>query len=126
MAYFKFTQAILEGRPIDVFNRGQMKRDFTYHRRHRRGRGRVLARGAPGQPGWDAVAPTRAAAPRPTRCSIGNNRPEELLHFIAVLEEALGKQAERTCSRCSRATCRDVRRRGRPDARHRLPPRHPD
>jgi len=96
MAYFKFTQAILEGRPIDVFNRGQMKRDFTYIDDIVEGVVRVLARVPRANPGWDAVAadPGSSAAPYKVY-NIGNNRPEELLHFIAVLEEALGKQAEK-------------------------------
>jgi UDP-glucuronate 4-epimerase len=96
MALFLFTKAILEGRPIDVFNRGQMKRDFTFIDDIVEGVVRVLARVPQANPHWDAVAadPGSSAAPYKVY-NIGNNRPEELLHFIVVLEEALGKKAEK-------------------------------
>jgi UDP-glucuronate 4-epimerase len=85
MAYYRFTHAILAGQPIEVFNEGRMARDFTYID--------------------DVVAGTIAAHDRPPPArdgvrhrlyNLGNHRPENLLDFIAALERALGRQAEKT------------------------------
>jgi len=82
MAIFSFTKAILEGRPIDVFNYGKMQRDFTYIDDIVEGVVRVLD-AAPGD-----TPPYRLY-------NIGNNQPVELTHFIDVLEKCLGRKAER-------------------------------
>lgn len=82
MAIFLFTRAILEGRPIDVFNQGKMKRDFTYVDDIVEGVVRVLDAVPGGQP------PSRLY-------NIGNHDPVELLDFIGVLEDCLGRKAER-------------------------------
>ncbi|MFP6757096.1 MAG: NAD-dependent epimerase/dehydratase family protein [Alphaproteobacteria bacterium] len=84
MAAYLFTQAILAGRPIKVFNHGNMRRDFTYIDDIVDGVLRVLAR----PPSDDGEAPHRLY-------NIGNNHPEALLDFIAVLEDALGRTAEK-------------------------------
>ena len=96
MAYFSFTKAILEGRPIDVFNNGRMQRDFTYIDDIVEGIVRVLGRIPQPDPAWDAVSPDPATSNAPYRLyNIGNNRPVELGQFIETLEECLGKKADK-------------------------------
>jgi UDP-glucuronate 4-epimerase len=96
MALFLFTKAILEGRPIDVFNHGQMQRDFTYVDDIVEGVIRVLDRVATPNPSYDAVQADPATSNAPYRVfNIGNNNPVPLLDFIACIEEALGKKAEK-------------------------------
>jgi UDP-glucuronate 4-epimerase len=93
MAAFLFTRAILEGRPIRVFNDGRMQRDFTYIDDVIEGVVRVIERPAPAAD--PAAVPTPATSSAPWRIyNIGNNRPVELLHFIRVLEDALGRRAQ--------------------------------
>lgn len=94
MALFLFTRAILEGRAIDVFNRGRMKRDFTYIDDIVEGVVRVLAKPATENPEWSGADPDPATSLAPWRIyNIGNHRPVTLERFIAVLEEALGHRA---------------------------------
>jgi UDP-glucuronate 4-epimerase len=96
MAYFSFTRAILEGRPIDVFNHGRMQRDFTYIDDIVEGVVRVLGHPPQPDPAWDAASPDPAASNAPYRLyNIGNNQPVELGHFIETLEECLGKTAHK-------------------------------
>jgi UDP-glucuronate 4-epimerase len=96
MAYFSFTRAILEGRPIDVFNHGRMQRDFTYIDDIVEGIVRVLGHIPQSDPAWDAANPDPAASSAPYRLyNIGNHRPVELGHFIDVLEGCLGMEARR-------------------------------
>jgi len=96
MAYFLFTRAILEGKPIDVFNHGKMKRDFTYIDDIVEGVIRVMDRVPEPDPGWSGDDPDPAASYAPYRLyNIGNNNPVELMHFIEVLENCLGKKAEK-------------------------------
>ncbi len=96
MALFLFTKAILDGRPIDVFNYGQMQRDFTYIDDIVEGVIRVLDRVAVADPAYDASLADPATSNAPYRVfNIGNNNPVPLLDFIACIEEALGKQAEK-------------------------------
>jgi UDP-glucuronate 4-epimerase len=96
MAYFSFTRAILEGRPIDVFNHGRMQRDFTYIDDIVEGVVRTLGHIPRPDPAWDAACPDPAASNAPFRLyNIGNNQPVELGHFIEVLEECLGKKADK-------------------------------
>jgi nucleoside-diphosphate-sugar epimerase len=93
MALFLFTKAILEGRPIDVFNYGNMQRDFTYVDDIVEGVIRVNDRPATPNPAYDAVAADPATSSAPYRVfNIGNNNPVPLLDFIGCIEDALGKQ----------------------------------
>ena len=95
MAAFLFTRAILEGRPIDVFNRGDMRRDFTYVDDIVEGVVRVLDRVPEPDPAWTSVAPDPASSTAPYRLyNIGNNSPVELLNLIAALEKALDRPAQ--------------------------------
>jgi UDP-glucuronate 4-epimerase len=96
MAYFSFTKAILEGRPIDVFNHGRMQRDFTYIDDIIEGVVRVMEHIPGTDPSWSAETPDPATSSAPYRVyNIGNNQPVELGRFIEVLEECLGKKAEK-------------------------------
>jgi UDP-glucuronate 4-epimerase len=94
MALFIFTKAILEGRPIDVYNHGKMKRDFTFVEDIVEGIVRLLPTIPKGNPTWDAIHPDPSSSFAPFRVyNIGNNKPVELLRFIEVLEDKLGKKA---------------------------------
>ena len=96
MSYFKFTKAILEGRPIEVFNHGKMQRDFTYVDDIVEGVVRVLDRPPRAQPDFDAMHPDPASSSAPFRIyNIGSHRPVDLMTFINVLEGALGREAEK-------------------------------
>jgi UDP-glucuronate 4-epimerase len=96
MALFLFTKAILEGRPIEVFNEGKMQRDFTYVDDIVEGVVRVRDHPAAPDPTWDGNAPDAATSTAPWRIyNIGNSRPTELLRYIEVLEACLGRKAER-------------------------------
>lgn len=95
MALFKFTKAILAGEPIQVFNFGKHRRDFTYIDDIVEGVIRILDRPAPGNPDWDSNEPDPGTSKAPWRVyNIGNNQPVELMDYIAALEKALGKIAE--------------------------------
>jgi UDP-glucuronate 4-epimerase len=95
MALFKFTRAILAGEPIDVFNYGRHRRDFTYIDDIVEGVIRVLDRIPEGNPEWSGDQPDPATARAPYRLyNIGNQRPVELTEYIGVLEQCLGKKAE--------------------------------
>lgn len=96
MALFIFTKAILEGKPIEVFNQGRMKRDFTYVDDIVEGIIRTLDRPAAADPTWSGENPDPGTSSAPARIyNIGNHQPVELLHFIEVLERTLGKKAEK-------------------------------
>ena len=96
MALFLFTKAILEGRAIDVYNHGQMQRDFTYIDDVVEGVVRVLDRVASPDPGYDAGAPNSATSHAPYRVfNIGNRDPVPLLDFIGCIERAIGRTAEK-------------------------------
>ncbi len=95
MALFKFTRGILEGRPIPVFNHGRMVRDFTYIDDIVEGVVRVIDRPAHPDPRWSGSQPDSATSYAPYRIyNIGNNRPVELMRYIEVLEQCLGKKAK--------------------------------
>jgi UDP-glucuronate 4-epimerase len=95
MALFKFTKAILEGRPIQVFNNANMVRDFTYIDDIVEGVVRVIDRPAQPDPSWNASAPDPARSSAPYRIyNIGNNKPVQLMRYIEVLEKCLGKKAQ--------------------------------
>jgi UDP-glucuronate 4-epimerase len=96
MAMFLFTKAILEGKPIDVFNQGKMRRDFTYIDDIVEGVVRVLNRIPQINPTWspEALDPSTSSAPYKIY-NIGNHQPVELLQFIAELERCLGMEAKK-------------------------------
>jgi UDP-glucuronate 4-epimerase len=96
MALFLFAQAILEDRPIDVFNEGRMQRDFTYVDDIVEGLVRVLAKPPAPDPTWSGEHPDPGTSRAAYRIyNIGNDRPVELLRFIEVLEQCLGKRARK-------------------------------
>ncbi|MDZ4184133.1 MAG: NAD-dependent epimerase [Desulfuromonadales bacterium] len=95
MALFLFTDAIIKGRPIDVFNHGQMQRDFTYIDDIVEGVVRVAARPAQVNSHWSGATPDPGSSFAPWRVyNIGNHSPVELLHFIRTIEEKLGRKAQ--------------------------------
>jgi UDP-glucuronate 4-epimerase len=96
MAYFSFTKAILEGRTIEVFNHGAMRRDFTYIDDIVEGLVRVMDHIPQPDPSWDAALNDPATSSAPYRVyNIGNNQPVELGRFIEVLEECIGTKARK-------------------------------
>jgi UDP-glucuronate 4-epimerase len=95
MALFKFTEGILAGRPIPVFNRGEMVRDFTYIDDIVEGVVRVIGQPAAAAPDWSGDQPDPAASYAPWRIfNIGNNQPVKLMRYIEVLEQCLGRKAQ--------------------------------
>ena len=96
MALFLFTRAILENKPIDVFNHGKMKRDFTYIDDIVEGVVRLIDKVPEPDPDWNGDNPDSATSYAPYRIyNIGNNNPVELMKFIEVLEDCLGKKAKK-------------------------------
>lgn len=96
MALFLFAKAILEAKPIDVFNHGQMVRDFTYIDDIVEGVIRVIDKPATPNPAFDAANPDPATSNAPYRVfNIGNNQPTPLMDYITALETALGKTAQK-------------------------------
>ena len=95
MALFLFTRAILDGRPFDVFNHGNMVRDFTFIDDIVEGVVRVLDRPAEPSPWFDTARPDPATSNAPYRVfNIGNSQPTPLAEYIKAIEQALGKKAE--------------------------------
>jgi UDP-glucuronate 4-epimerase len=96
MSPWLFTSAILEGRPIDVFNHGQMRRDFTFIDDIAEATVRVLGHVAAPVPGYDSAQPDPATSHAPYRVyNIGNHTPVELMTFIGTIEAALGIEAKK-------------------------------
>jgi UDP-glucuronate 4-epimerase len=96
MALFLFARAIIEGRPIEVFNHGHHTRDFTYVEDIVEGVVRVTDQSPGPDPAWDSAKPDPASSSAPYRIyNIGSNRPIQLLRYIEVLEDCLGRKAER-------------------------------
>lgn len=94
MALFLFTKAILEGKPIDVYNHGKMRRDFTYVDDIVESIARLIPKVPEPDPEWSGLKPDPASSFAPYRVyNIGNNKPVELLKFIETIEEKLGKKA---------------------------------
>lgn len=94
MSYFTFTRSILEGKPIDVFNHGDMKRDFTYIDDIVAGTVRILQKIPQGDSEWDSDIPSPDSSYAPYKIyNIGNNTPVALMKMIEVIERALGKKA---------------------------------
>ncbi len=113
MSPWLFTSAILEGRPIDVFNHGRMQRDFTYIDDIAEGTVRVLDKVATPDPDYDNNRPDAASSSAPYRVyNIGNHTPVELLTFIQTIESALGLEAKKNFLPMQDgdvvATCADV------------------
>jgi UDP-glucuronate 4-epimerase len=96
MALFLFTKAILAGQPIDVFNYGKMRRDFTFIDDIIEGVVRTLDKTAEPDPSWNGANPDPGTSNAPCRLyNIGNNSPVELMYLIETLEKTLGKKAEK-------------------------------
>jgi UDP-glucuronate 4-epimerase len=96
MALFLFTKNILAGKPIDVFNNGHHKRDFTFVSDIAEGVVRVSYRPAQPNPQWNSAEPDPASSRAPFKIyNIGNSSPVELVRYIEVLEQCLGRKAER-------------------------------
>jgi UDP-glucuronate 4-epimerase len=113
MSPMLFTRAILEGRPIEVFNEGRMRRDFTHVDDIVEGVVRVMDRPPAPDPGFDPAAPDPAIAAAPWRIyNIGNHEPVELMTFIGTLERLLGRPAQKRMLPMQagdvEATCADV------------------
>ena len=96
MALFLFTRKILAGEPIDVFNHGNHKRDFTYVDDIVEGVIRVIDSPAKPDPNWDPMQPDPQSSSAPYRIfNIGNNAPTTLLEYVAAIEKAVGKKAQK-------------------------------
>ncbi|RJR36530.1 MAG: NAD-dependent epimerase [Desulfobacteraceae bacterium] len=96
MALFLFTEAILEERPIDVYNDGNMKRDFTFIDDIVAGVLKVLDKPPVGDPSWSGERPDPSRSTAPYRIyNIGNSSPVGLMEFIGAIEEALGRKAKK-------------------------------
>ncbi|MDR2143970.1 MAG: NAD-dependent epimerase [Treponema sp.] len=96
MAYFKFARAIIQNKPIEIYNNGNMKRDFTYIEDIIDGSVAALNHIPRENPGFDRYAPGPSQSSAPfVLYNLGNNHPENLLFFIETLENALGRKAEK-------------------------------
>jgi len=96
MALYLFTKAIIEGKPIDVFNHGEMQRDFTYIDDIVEGIIRVNDNPPKGNKEWDGMNPDPSSSPAPYKIyNIGNNNPVKLMDFIEALENKIGKKAKK-------------------------------
>ena len=96
MALFLFTKAALEGKPIDVFNNGDLLRDFTYIDDIVEGVVRVMDNQAKGNSGWSGLQPDPSSSSAPHKIyNIGNNQPVKLMDFIRAIETALGKEIQK-------------------------------
>lgn len=113
MALFRFTKAISEGRAIEVYNYGKMQRDFTYVDDIIEGVVRVMGRAPKPDPNWNGDHPDPATSYAPFRLyNIGNNHPVELMALIEILEDCLGKKAQKNLLPIQAgdvpATCADI------------------
>ncbi|MFY9167322.1 Uncharacterized 37.6 kDa protein in cld 5'region [anaerobic digester metagenome] len=113
MALFKFTRAILEGSAIDIYNHGNMERDFTYIDDIVEALVRVMRMKPQPDPSWDGDSPDPGTSYAPYRIyNIGGSRPVRLMDFIGVLEKALGKEARKNMLPLQKgdvvATCADA------------------
>src|SRR6201992_3921599 len=96
MAMFIFAKAIVEGKPIRLFNHGNMRRDFTYVDDVVEAIARLIHRPPQGSPAWSSNSPDPASSAAPWKVyNIGNNRPEELLYVVELLEKEFGRSAIR-------------------------------
>src|SRR5262245_65489281 len=95
MALFIFTRAILENKPIQIFNHGRMERDFTYIDDIVEAVVRLVDRILAPNSNWSGDHPDSATSSAPYRIyNIGNNRPETVLRLLEILENCLGRQAD--------------------------------
>ena len=96
MALFLFTKAMLEGKPIEVFNNGEMKRDFTYVDDIVEGLVRVIDHSPQGNPNWSGLTPDPSGGRGPYKIyNIGNSQPVQLMDFIKAIEKELGMEAKK-------------------------------
>lgn len=96
MALFLFTKAILNGQPIDIYNEGNMQRDFTFIDDIVEGVKRVIENVPSGNDEWDGMNPDPSSSPAPYKVyNIGNSSPVQLMDFIKAIEEELGIKAEK-------------------------------
>jgi UDP-glucuronate 4-epimerase len=96
MAMWLFTEAILRGQPIKLFNHGRMRRDFTYIDDVVEAVVRLVDRPAQGDPSWSGAAPDPSRSAAPWRLyNIGNNQPVEVPHLVELIERELGRSARR-------------------------------
>jgi UDP-glucuronate 4-epimerase len=96
MALFLFTKAIIEGKPIDVYNHGKMKRDFTYVDDIVEGIVRLIPKAPISNPDWNGDRPDPSSSFVPYKIyNIGNNQPVELMRFIETIEHHIGKEADK-------------------------------
>jgi UDP-glucuronate 4-epimerase len=94
MAMYIFAKALLEGKPIRLFNHGNMRRDFTYIDDVAEAVVRLIDHPPQGNPAWSGTKPDPATSSAPWKIyNIGNNRPEELLHVVSLLENEFGRTA---------------------------------
>lgn len=106
MALFKFTQAIVKGSSIDVYNHGQMRRDFTYIDDIAEAIVRLQDVIPQADPQWTVENGSPATSSAPYRVyNIGNSSPVALMDYISATEKALGKEAQKICCRCNRVMC---------------------
>ena len=123
MAMWLFTDAIMQGRPIKLFNHGQMRRDFTYVDDVVEAVVRLVRRPPAPNPAWSGDAPDPATSRAPWRVyNIGNSRPVEVTEVVRLIEEAIGKPAiRRIAADAARRRTGDLCGRGRSRARGRFP-----
>lgn len=96
MAYFLFTEAILAGKPIKIFNNGNLSRDFTFVGDIVEGMQKVMHTAPEGNGDWDPTNPDPASSPAPYKIyNIGNRKPVNLLEFIETIEKELGQEAQK-------------------------------
>lgn len=96
MALYLFARAISEGKPISLFNHGNMRRDFTYVDDVVEAITRLIDRPPQGDPNWSGADPDPGSSRAPWRIyNVGNHKPEELMHVVALLEKGLGRAAEK-------------------------------
>lgn len=106
MALYLFAKAITTGEPINLFNHGKMRRDFTHIDDVVEAIARIVDRVPQGDPNWSDATPNPGTSRAPWRIyNVGNSKPEDLMHVVALLEKGFGRVAQRTCCRCSRAMC---------------------
>lgn len=96
MALYLFANAITAGQPINLFNHGKMRRDFTHVDDVVEAVSRIVDRPPQGNPGWSGARPEPGSSKAPWRIyNVGNSRPEELMHIVALLEKGFGRTAKK-------------------------------
>ena len=96
MALYLFAQAITTGQPINLFNNGDMRRDFTYVDDVVEAMARIIERPPQGDADWSGAKPDPSSSKAPWKIyNIGNNRPEQLMHVVSLLEQGFGREAQK-------------------------------